>query len=396
MRILFSVVVLKGIGGIESSLLNILNNLCCDGGYSIDLCVIGNYISPTTVIPGDVHVIQGNRILEYACAELKDLKKIKSKPQIILAILVKSLKRVIGYKRVLNFCLKFMKNEEEYDVAISYSNDKFNGEYIGGSDDYVLRCCNAHRKIAWIHNDARQHGMTKEICLAHYKDYDYVVNVSEGCKKIFDEIVPEYKEKSKVVTNTLDLMGIEKRKTETSPYESNGKINLLTVARMDNQQKRIDRIIDCCKKFKEERINKIFWTVVGDGPDFEALKKQAAQFELEDYLLFTGRKSNAIPYMQYADIFVQTSDYEAYSMVLIEALSVGCPCICTNYESANNIIENNVNGWLVEKTSEAIYGKIREVIERMDSVKAMKKDCANSCLKLNRMALDSFRQLIKK
>ena len=83
-------------------------------------------------------------------------------------------------------------------------------------------------------------------------------------------------------------------------------------------------------------------------------------------------------------------------MVLIEALSVGCPCICTNYESANNIIENNVNGWLVEKTSEAIYGKIREVIEQMDSVKAMKKDCVNSCLKLNRMALDSFRQLIKK
>lgn len=396
MKILFSVVVLKGIGGIESSLLNILNNLCCDGGYSIDLCVIGNYISPTTVIPGNVHVIQGNRILEYACSELKDLKKIKSKPQIILAILVKSLKRVISYKRILNFCLKFMKNEEKYDVAISYSNDKFNGEYIGGSDDYVLRCCNAHRKIAWIHNDARQHGMTKEICLAHYKDYDYVVNVSEGCKKIFDEIVPEYKEKSKVVTNTLDLMGIEKRKSKTSPYEGNGKINLLTVARMDNQQKRIDRIIDCCKKFKKERINKIFWTVVGDGPDFEALKKQAAQFELEDYLLFTGRKSNAIPYMQYADLFVQTSDYEAYSMVLIEALSVGCPCICTNYESANNIIENNVNGWLVEKTSEAIYGKIREVIEQMDSVKAMKKDCTNSCLKLNRMALDSFRQLIKK
>ena len=125
------------------------------------------------------------------------------------------------------------------------------------------------------------------------------------------------------------------------------------------------------------------------------LKKQAAQFELDDYLVFVGRKSNAIPYMQYADLFVQTSDYEAYSMVLIEALSVGCPCICTNYESAHNIIENDVNGWLVEKTSEAIYEKIRETIERMDSVKAMKKDCINSCIKLNRMALDSFEQLIK-
>lgn len=38
-------------------------------------------------------------------------------------------------------------------------------------------------------------------------------------------------------------------------------------------------------------------------------------------------KANTIPYMQYADLFVQTSDYEAYSMVLIEALSVGCPLV---------------------------------------------------------------------
>lgn len=53
--------------------------------------------------------------------------------------------------------------------------------------------------------------MSKEICLSHYKDYDYIVNVSEGCKKIFDEIVPEYTYKSKVVTNTLDLLNIEKK-----------------------------------------------------------------------------------------------------------------------------------------------------------------------------------------
>ena len=40
-----------------------------------------------------------------------------------------------------------MKNKEKYDVAISFSNDKFNGEYIGGSDDYILRCCDAQRKL---------------------------------------------------------------------------------------------------------------------------------------------------------------------------------------------------------------------------------------------------------
>ena len=64
MKILFSVVVLKGIGGIESSLLNLLNNLS-ESEYDIDLCVIGNYISGVTQIPDYVNVIKGNKIIEY-------------------------------------------------------------------------------------------------------------------------------------------------------------------------------------------------------------------------------------------------------------------------------------------------------------------------------------------
>lgn len=395
MRILFSVVVLKGIGGIESSLLNILNNLSRDGDYDIDLCVVGNYISPTTKIPESVNIVKGNRILEYACTEFKDLRKYLSKVQLLSVVLVKGIKKIVGYKRMLDICLRFMGNTKEYDVAISYSNDKFNGEYIGGCDDYILRCCNAKKKIAWIHNDARQHGMTREICLSHYQEYDYVVNVSEGCKAIFDEIVPDYKYKSIVITNTLDLLAIEKRKSNSSPYKKTKAVNLLTVARMDNQQKRIDRVIECCKRFKEEKKQGIFWTVVGDGPDFESLKNQVIQFGLQYYLEFVGRKNNAIPYMQHADLFVQTSDYEAYSMVLIEALSVGCPCICTNYESADNIIEDGVNGWLVERSSEAIYKKIMDVVSGTDVNARMKEACIASCKELNRKALKSFCQIIE-
>ena len=54
--------------------------------------------------------------------------------------------------------------------------------------------------------------------------------------------------------------------------------------------------------------------------------------------------------------------------------SVGCPCICTNYESARDIIEDGINGWLVEKTSDAIYNKIIEVIHRDEMINDMKKN----------------------
>ena len=95
MKILFSVVVLKGIGGIESSLLNLLNNLN-SSEYEVDLCIIGNYISEVTQIPEHVNVVKGNKIIEYCCTEYADLKKYMSVYQLACAAGVKILKRIVG------------------------------------------------------------------------------------------------------------------------------------------------------------------------------------------------------------------------------------------------------------------------------------------------------------
>ena len=373
MKILFSVVVLKGIGGIESSLLNLLNNLS-ESEYDIDLCVIGNYISDVTQIPDYVNIIKGNKIIEYCCAEYTDMRKYMNRCQLICAAIVKVLKRLVGYQRILKMCLPFMKIRGKYDVAISYLNDKYLDVYSGGCDDFVKKCVTAKKKIAWIHNDARQHGLTHSICIQKYDAFDYVVNVSQGCKKIFDKIVPEYEYKSKVVTNMLDLNRIALKKSRNSPYDNN-YFNIVTVARIENRQKRIDRIIDVCEKLKKSGIGDFKWTIVGDGEDLQTLIESAKRKELLNCINFVGRKANTIPYMQYADLFVQTSDYEAYSMVLIEALSVGCPCIVTNYDSAENIITNGENGWIVNRDARAIYEKVNILMNQPELLREAKKKC---------------------
>ncbi len=392
MKILFSVVVLKGIGGIESSLLNLLNNLNAPE-YDIDLCIIGNYISEVTQIPKHVNIIKGNRIIEYCCAEYADMKKYMNRYQLACAVTVKVLKRLVGYRRILKMSLLFMKIRGEYDVAISYLNDKFLDVYSGGCDDFIKECVTAKRKIAWIHNDARQHGLTHSICIPKYEAFDYIVNVSQGCKKIFDEIVPEYEYKSKVVTNMLDLSRISLKKSESSPYDDDC-FNIVTVARIENRQKRIDRIIDVCEMLKESGIENFRWTIVGDGEDLQTLIESVRSKNLLNNINFVGRKSNTIPYMQHANLFVQTSDYEAYSMVLIEALSVGCPCVVTNYDSAENIITNGANGWIVDRDSRAIYEKVSELIKQPKLLLGVHEKCVKSCEDLNLKAINSFRELL--
>ena len=392
MKILFSVVVLKGIGGIESSLLNLLNNIN-SSEYEIDLCVIGNYVSEYTQIPEHVNIIEGNKIIEYCCAEYADMKKYMSGCQLVCAAGVKILKKIIGYRRILKACLHFMKIKGEYDVAISYLNDKFLDVYAGGCDDFIKECVVANRKIAWIHNDPRKHGLTRSICIPKYEAFDYIVNVSRACKDIFDEIVPEYKYKSKVVTNMLDLNKIGTKKSDTSPYDDSC-FNIVTVARIENRQKRIDRVIDVCAMLKDAGFKNFKWTVVGDGEDLESLIESAKSKSLLGYVEFVGHKSNTIPYMQHADLFVQTSDYEAYSMVLIEALSVGCPCVVTNYNSADNIITNDKNGWIVDRDSEAIFEKLTGLMSYPELLDRVSITCIKSCVELNKQAVDSFMKLL--
>lgn len=392
MKILFSVVVLKGIGGIESSLLNLLNNLNSPE-YDIDICVIGNYISEITQIPKHINIVKGNRIIEYCCTEYADLKKYLNRYQLVCAATVKVIKKLVGYRKILKLCLPFMKIQGEYDVAISYLNDKYLDVYSGGCDDFIKECVTAKRKIAWIHNDARQHGLTHSICIHKYEDFDYIVNVSQGCKKIFDEIVPEYEYKSRVVTNMLDLSRISLKKSEYSPYH-NDCFNIVTVARIENRQKRIDRVIEVCEMLKESGVENFRWTIVGDGEDLHTLIESAQSKELLDCIDFIGRKSNTIPYMQHADLFVQTSDYEAYSMVLIESLSVGCPCVVTNYDSAENIITNGENGWIVDRNARAIYEKVLEIINQPQLLYGIHEKCIKSCEDLNLKAINSFRELL--
>lgn len=121
----------------------------------------------------------------------------------------------------------------------------------------------------------------------------------------------------------LDLNRISLRKSEKSPYDCDC-FNIVTVARIENRQKRIDRIIDVCEMLKKSGIEDFKWTIVGDGEDLQTLIESAKSRNLLNYMNFVGRKANTIPYMQYADLFVQTSDYEAYSMVLMQTILVGC------------------------------------------------------------------------
>lgn len=123
---------------------------------------------------------------------------------------------------------------------------------------------------------------------------------------------------------------------------------ILVVARLNNQQKRIDRTLRFWKKFHQ---NGDGWKlmIVGDGDDKGMLSQMAEKLGLADYS-FEGHSNVPTDYYSRAMIFMMTSDVEGFGMTLVEAMSAGCVPVAMNCFSAlPDIVTDRQDGMIVPK-----------------------------------------------
>ena len=67
--------------------------------------------------------------------------------------------------------------------------------------------------------------------------------------------------------------------------------------------------------------------LVGDGEHESSLKKLTKKLKLEDRVVFLGQVDNPYPWMKNADLFVLSSLYEGFGLVLVESLACGTPVV---------------------------------------------------------------------
>lgn len=84
-------------------------------------------------------------------------------------------------------------------------------------------------------------------------------------------------------------------------------------------------------------------------------------------IVFAGWREDVVTVYNAMDIFVQPSLSEAFSQVLIEAMGCGLPAIATNVGGASEVIENGVNGILIEPDDQEALAS--EIIKLADNEK---------------------------
>ena len=361
-KILLCINSLKDIGGISTSAINLIHEI--HSAYDITICITSNYISPNYTIPPDVRIIKGSQYLRDVIIDRKYLSS-----QNIFQRFRRNARRIINHyilkQKGIVYALSKIKVEGDYDIAIAFTDYRYSYSECRCFDyDVVLNNVTATRKIAWIHNDPLKLGWTRELALNRLSKFDAIVNVCEYCKDVFDKIVPELQCKSYVVYNTYNIQEIRsKSNCEEKLYRDNEKIHFVTVARIQVEQKRIDRIIDTCKRLKDEGVTSFDWTLVGTSPTMPELRERVHNLELDDYIYFAGLKPNPYPYMKQADAFVLTSEYEGLGMTIKESQIVETPTFVTNFGSAKEAVERGKQGDICENSLDGVYRMIKFLVQ---------------------------------
>lgn len=85
--------------------------------------------------------------------------------------------------------------------------------------------------------------------------------------------------------------------------------------------------------------------LVGDGPDREALERQATG--LGGRVVFAGHQHNPTDWLAAADLFLLPSMSEGLPGALIEAMAVGLPCVASDIPGNRDLVSDEETGLLV-------------------------------------------------
>ncbi len=118
-------------------------------------------------------------------------------------------------------------------------------------------------------------------------------------------------------------------------------------------------IIEAIGKLKELNIKAL---IVGHTMDEEytlELKKRVKELDIKDKIIFSGFTKNVSEYMQLCDTTVLATPKETFGLVVIESMINKVPVIATANGGPLEIIDDNENGLLFDRTAEELSEKIK-------------------------------------
>ena len=171
---------------------------------------------------------------------------------------------------------------------------------------------------------------------------DWLVVQTESIKAYFPKRIQK---KTSVIYNPVNDEAFENPCMD-SRVQSSKQNRIISVARLypqKNQKMMIEAFAKIADEFPDWQL-----VIFGEGPLRSSLELIVKSLQLDGRVLLPGRTEHVVEELRKSKIFCLSSDYEGMSNSMIEAICVGLPIVTTNVSGVKELVDDNINGFVVE------------------------------------------------
>jgi teichuronic acid biosynthesis glycosyltransferase TuaC len=260
---------------------------------------------------------------------------------------------------------------DEFPFQLVHANFMFPCGYIGYriKKKYGVPLVFHERGICRL-NTALENGRLREIYSKVVRNSDLVIAPSEKMAEILRRKFPCGGDIT-VVRDVGDI-DISEEASEARPIRYQGNKIIVSVGAL-TERKGHEVLVKAVSRIKE-KIPEVKCLIIGSGNRFDKIRQLIHDLRLSDSVELLGEIPHVevLKIMSWCDVFVLPSWDEAFGTVNAEAMTFGKPVIGCVGEGISEVIEDGVQGFLVEKRDvEALAQAVSRILTDMPLARRM-------------------------
>jgi len=296
-----------------------------------------------------------------------------------LVLDIRSFKSLGMVRKIFRLC-SFLKREQ-IDIMQTFFPDANLLGVLAAKLAGVKNIVSSRRDLGFWYNK-KELGRLKKINRFVNR---FLVN-SEAVKEILFQVEKVPKSKIDIIYNGIRLADFAEKdatyirdlKAQLSIPREN--IVIGCIANFNRKVKRVDIFIEAAAIIGKD-LNRVSFLVIGDGYLKDELRALAKARNIENKIIFTGRRNDVAALLPVIDIGVLTSDSEGFSNILLEYMAASIPVVATAVGGNKELITHNRDGLLIPPqdsgaVAEAVLALVKNpALRRGFAEKAKQKVC---------------------
>ncbi|QES91614.1 glycosyltransferase [Empedobacter brevis] len=268
-----------------------------------------------------------------------------------------------------------LKVPEKYDIEVSPGYAEF---------DMVLNSPDkSSRKIGWFHTDVGYDKDKQRVLsrIEKMKRFDFMIFGSKQTRQVIDDLYQVTYPKSTVIYNVIKVDEVLKKadlfeysyKTDFPVFSSMGRLH---------SRKGYHTLMKVHKQLLDDGFKHII-AVIGGGNEMENLMSQRKELNVEDSFLLLDSQTNPYPYIKASDYFILPTQSESYPLVIGEIMCMQKPIISTNVGGIAEMIEDGVDGVLINYDEQEMYDAMKSFMTDQDLIQKITEGTATAYQKFD-------------